>query len=146
MTTPEPRLAAFLGRHIRELLAADPFAGWPMRRSLEEEGLPRKEVWYEFDGRGVEVICDEDERIRSIFLHRGGGEVVSDLSFALSRQRVLDHFGPAGCSGPVTRIPVLGDRGAWDRFIREDAVVHVQYRLDRDAIDQITLMRPDAVP
>ena len=59
--------------------------------------MPKTEIRYEFEGRGVEVICDDAERVQTIFLRRGEGESLSELPF--------------------------------------------QYRLDRDEIEMITLMR-----
>jgi hypothetical protein len=138
-------ILAYLGAHVSDLLAIPPFSGWEVRRSVEAD-LPSKEVWYEFEGHGVEVICDETERIRAIFLHRGDGEALSEIAFSLSRREVLDLLGVPSKSGAATRIPVLGDKAAWDRFAVPAGSVHVQYRLDRDEIDMITLMRLGTEP
>ena len=139
------QLGAYLGKHVNNLLAASPFVAWDVTRSVEND-LPRKEIWYEFEGHGIEVICDEDERVRTIFLHRGEAEALAEVSFAASRTQVVAQLGAPSKSGKAVRIPVLGDRGAWDRFTGPDCVIHVQYMLDRDEIDMVTLMRPDAVP
>jgi hypothetical protein len=141
----EMKLAKYLGVHVSRLLASEPFSGWPLRRSLEDD-LPEKEVWYEFEDHGVQVICDEDESIRTIFLHAGVDESLSEISFALRRKEVLARFGAPSKSGAATRHPVLSESGAWDRFILGTMTIHVQYRVDSDEIDMITLMRPDAVP
>ena len=86
------------------------------------------------------------ERIRTIFLHRGDGEALSEVPFSGGRREVLARFGTPSKSGAPVRIPVLGDRGAWDRFSLPTVSLHFQYRLDRDEIDMITLMCADAVP
>ena len=139
------RLAAYLGAHVSDLLGIPPFSGWEVTRSTEAD-LPKIEVWYEFKGHGVEVICDEDERIRTIFLHRGDGEALSEVAFSLSRREVLERYGSPSKSGAPVQFPGLSDRGAWDRFTLPTASIHFQYLLDRDEIDMITLMRHDAVP
>ncbi len=141
----EMRLTGYLGSHVSELLAIPAFCGWKITRSLDED-LPTKEVWYEFEGHGVEVICDDDERIRTIFLHRGGGEALSEVPFSLTRREVLERFGTPSKSGEAARIPALGDRGAWDRFALPVGSIHVQYRLDRDEIEMITLMARGTEP
>jgi phage tail tube protein FII len=105
-----------------------------------------KEVWYAFGARGVDVICDEDESVRTIFLRAGVDELLSETSFSLTREEVLALFGSPSKSGAATRHVVLGDSGAWDRFDLETATIHFQYRLDSGGIEMITLMRPDAVP
>lgn len=138
------RLAAYLGSAVDGLLSTEPFSGWRVVRSVEHE--PREEIRYEFEGCGVEVICDEFDRIQTVFLHRGIGESLVDIPFSMSRWEVLERFGaPAKSGGPVS-IPGIPDRGEWDRFALPEAALHIQYRLDRDEIDMITLIRPDAVP
>jgi hypothetical protein len=141
----EKALASYLGADVSELRTIRPFSGWGVTRSVEKD-LPKKEVWYEFEGHGVEVICDEADRIQTIFLHRGDGEALSGIPFSLSRREVLERFGTPSKSGTAAPIPVLGDYGAWDRFTLPAASLHIQYRLDRDEIELITLMRPDAAP
>ena len=58
MTGGSMRLANYLGALVSDLLAIPPFSGWKVSRSVDED-VPRKTVWYEFEGHGVEVICDE---------------------------------------------------------------------------------------
>jgi hypothetical protein len=58
------RLTAYLGHDITELLNAEPFVGWHAVRTVETDS--KHEVWYEFDGHGVEVICDLLNSIKSI--------------------------------------------------------------------------------
>jgi len=139
------KMADYLGVHASKLLASEPFCGWAVTRSVERD-LPRTEVWYEFDGHGVEVICDEDESIRTIFFHAGVHQWLSDLPFALRRKDIISRFGPPSKSGAATRHPVLGESGPWDRFILGNGTVHFLYRVDSDQIDRITLMRQDAIP
>ena len=139
------KLAKFLGVHSSKLLTSEPFSRWPVRRSVDDD-LPRKEVRYEFDDHGVEMICDKDESIRTIFLHAGVDESLVDLPFTLRRWEVLDRFGPPSKSGAATRHPVLGQSGAWDRFTLGTMTIHFQYRVDSDEIDLVTVMRHDVVP
>ena len=138
------RLADYLGSAVGELLKAEPFSGWRVVRSVEHE--PKMEIWYEFEGRGVEVSCDGFDRIQTVFLHRGDGESLANVPFSMSRREVLERFGVPTRSGGAVRIPGLGDRGAWDRFTLPEGSLHVQYRLESDEIDMITLIRSDAVP
>jgi len=70
-------------------MAAEPFSRWLAKRSIEE-GLPAKEVWYEFEGHGVDVICDVDERVMTIFIRRGDGEALSEVPFGLGRRAEID--------------------------------------------------------
>lgn len=137
-------LAAYLGRDVDELLDTEPFSGWHAVRSIEMEPTP--EIRYELEGHGVEVLCDRFDRIKTVFVHRGDGEALIDIPFAMSRRQVQERFGPPASSGDAIRLPVLGDRGPWDLFVLPEGVLHIHYRVGRDEIELVTLMRPDAVP
>jgi hypothetical protein len=139
------RLSECLGTSVSDLLAAAPFSGWGFKRTVERD-LPRTEVWYEFEGHHVDVTCDDGESVRTIFLHAGVDQSLSGIPFSMTRKEVLDRFGAPSASGAATQHPVLGAKGAWDRFSSGGITVHVQYRPDADQIDLITLMCPDAVP
>ena len=142
MTMP---LAEYLGRPIGELLDSAPFSGWHTRRSVESD--PEPEVRYVFEGHGVELICDELDRITTVFLHRDGdGESLIDVAFTMPRSQVLARLGTPVKSGGSSRIPGIGNRGPWDRFAIPQGILHVQYGTVRDEIDLVTLMRPDVVP
>jgi hypothetical protein len=136
-------LRRYLGIGIADLLRAQPFASWRAVRSVERD--PRTEIRYDFPGHGVEVICDEADCVRTIFLHRGGGECLVDIPFRIGRAQVLSRMGGPAKSGQPVCLPGIGKRGAWDRFTLEDCLIHVQYCLGRDEVDMVTIMRKDAV-
>jgi len=137
-------LTEYLGRAASELLKAEPFSRWHVVCTKEND--PKPEICYEFDGHGVEVICDRFDRVQTVFVHRGQGESLVDFPFAMGRRQVLERLGTPEKSGRAGQIPVLGNFGAWDLFRLPRFSLHVQYRVDRDEIDMITLMVPDAVP
>jgi hypothetical protein len=139
------KLAEYLGVRASKLLTSQPFCRWSVKRSMESD-LPEKEVYYEFEDHGVDVICDEDERVRTIFLHAGVDESLSSIPFTSHRKEVLELLGPPSKSGVASRSPVLGESGPWDRFSLGGMAIHVQYRVDSDEIELITLMRADVVP
>jgi len=55
-------------------------------------------------------------------------------------------LGSPSKSGAAVTIRALGNKGAWDRFDSPDASIHIRYCLDRDEIEMVTLMHPNAVP
>jgi hypothetical protein len=110
------RLADYLGAHVRDLLTQPPFSGWEVTRSIEED-LPKKEVRYLFEARGVEVLCDESERICAIFLRRGDGEALGEVAFSLSRRQVLDRYGVPSESGGPVRIRSSAPTGPGTGFV-----------------------------
>jgi hypothetical protein len=139
------KLAGYLGEHSSKVLKSEPFARWTVTKSVETD-LPTVEVRYVFNHHGIELVCDEDERVRTIFVHAGSDEELAEVPFTLGRHQVLERFGAPSQSGAPMQHPVLGKSGAWDRFASPSVTVHVQYRVDSDSIAMVTFMRPDVVP
>lgn len=139
-----PTVVDMLGKPASTLLETPPFSAWESTRSEEHD--PKCENWYEFKGHGVEVISDDCDNIRAIFLHPGDGEALGGVLFSMSRAELTQLFGPPSASGPAVDIPRLGKRGPWVRFTIERALVHVQFKVDADEIEMITLIRPGTEP
>ena len=144
------KVAEYLGSNVSALLAASPFSGWHATRSVDtDEGNPKapSEIWYEFAGRGVEVLCDQAELVQAIFLHGGlDSEALCDVPFSSSRSEIRARYGTPAKSGEPSHHPKLGPSGAWDRFVAGPAVVHFRYCVERDQVDRVTLMTLDATP
>src|SRR5262245_7006001 len=119
------KFADYLGTNVDDLLSQKPFGDWELEKRTEKE-LPRVEVYYTFKEHGLDLICDEDGRIRTIFIRRGNGESLSEVPFSLRRQEVLDRFGAPSKSAGRTRVPVLGEQGAWDTFTLQNYTCHIQ--------------------
>ena len=142
----------FLGKPAAFLLATSPFDNWSFERKMEED-LPERGVDYVFAERGLSMNCDEeeeDEKIRTIFLHprelqRSDVKLI-DIPLSFHRRDVLERLGTPSKSGAPRTLKILGPYGAWDRYDRPDCALHIQYRVDADHIEMITLMRHDVAP
>ncbi len=141
----------FLGEPVSKMLETDPFRNWAVQRIVEDD-FDERLVQYIFEDRGLEVQCDGDERVETIFMysekHGGFDESLLDFSLASSREQVLAHLGTPSRSGEKTSDPILGECGAWDRFdyTEPELSAHFEYRLNGDGISTFTLMRGDVVP
>jgi len=141
-------MSQFLGGPASSLLKAAPFTDWPVERSVDDDADPPL-VGYIFEGCGLQLNCDrEDESVRSVFLEaeQHAGTLLSEVPFTSSREQVLSRFGTPSKSGERVSDPILGDFGPWDRFQGPDYTVHVQYRVESDGVEKITLMRNDVAP
>lgn len=142
-------MTEYLGMLSATLLKSGPFNNWPVDRTVVED-LDEPRIHYLFEGNGLEVSCDVDERISTLFLfsedHGGFDESLFEIPFSLTRDQVRDHFGSPSKSGEGRKHPILGEYGAWDRFRRPGMTIHVEYHPSADRISKITLMRADAVP
>jgi hypothetical protein len=140
-------MARYLGKNVSSLLESRPFEQWPVERTVDSDADP-PEIGYIFEGCGLQVSCDLDERVQSVFLEaeEHDGFVLSEVPFGHNRDQVLERFGSPSKSGEGTSHSVLGDFGPWDRFPCPDYVVHVQYKVGAEGIEMITLMRSDVAP
>lgn len=143
------KMTDFVGGPVSRLLGSEPFKNWPVERTVEAD-LEERVVEYVFDGHGFEVNCDGDDNVTVVFLYAqeygGFDHSLFEVPFSLTREEVLEHFGPPSKSGEKSVSPILGESGAWDHFSRPGVTIHVRYRPDADAISRITLMRSDVVP
>jgi hypothetical protein len=136
----------YLGEHVSMLLASSPFKYWRFER-LTEDDLPEIRVDYEFDDNGLSIICDSDDRIRSIFIDVDiFDQKLVEIPFSSSRSEVLDMLGKPAKVGAARKDAILGEYGPWDRFDEAGYSIHVEYQPHADRIRKITLMRADVVP
>jgi hypothetical protein len=143
------KITDYLGAHASIMLIDEPFRGWVVERSLNED-LDPPIIHYVFPERGLELRCDDDERISVIFLRADENDTFDDSliepSFSWNRKQVLRHFGSPSKSGDKSSHPVLGDSGAWDRFAMPLYSVRFEYKMDSAGIRKITFMRNDVIP
>lgn len=149
MSLTTESLSKYLGKDASVLLADAPFNSWAVTRTFEAD-LEKPLIDYVFMQDGMDFVCDGENKLSSIFLYadqsRFFREGIEDLPFGSTRREVIERLGPPFRSGQPLSDPVLGDYGAWDRFIRSGYVLHVEYRRHEDAINRLTLMRADVVP
>ncbi|MEZ5938270.1 MAG: hypothetical protein R3C52_08615 [Hyphomonadaceae bacterium] len=149
MTFTTETLASYLGLPVSAILATEPFMDWAVERSLEDETEPPR-IYYEFAQDGVDVVCDDGDNVAGIILFgdesRCYKDGLQDVSFSFGRGEVLKRLGRPAKSGGVLNDPVLGKLGPWDRFAKDRYSIHVQYGVDSDRVERITLMRADFVP
>ena len=141
------KLAEYLGESISGFLEVEPFKNWKLERFVEDD-LADLEFSYAFLGKPIEVICDRNELISTIFLfaESSDGFNFSEFPFSSTRVQLRQRLGEPSKSGEKSVSPVLGPSGAWDRFAQEDFTIHIEYRTDSNAVCKVTLMRNDVVP
>lgn len=142
-------LANYLGNPASTMLEALPFKLWPFEKSFEED-LTEPIIHYVFPQHGLELRCDREDNISTIFLYSdefdGFNDGLLEIPFSFSRQQVQELLGTPSKSGSRISDSILGEYGAWDRFARPGYAIHVQYQVDVDRIKKITLIRADVVP
>ena len=142
-------MSSYLGKPASAMLADAAFKHWPVEKSFEDD-LEEPIIQYVFPQHGLELRCDGDDKVSTIFLcadeFGGFDESLLDVPFSSNRQQVLERLGSPSKSGGKLSDPVLGEYGAWDRFARFGHEIHVEYKVDADRIKMITLIRADVVP
>ena len=139
----------YLGKSALDILKEVPFKEWPVQRSVERD-LDEPIIAYCFKKDGLELNCDQNEKIQVIFLYSekygGFDEDLLAFPFSLARKEVLERFGKPSESREKISDPILGEYGASDRFSLTGLEMHVEYRTDADQIKNITLMLPEVTP
>jgi hypothetical protein len=142
-------ISDYLGCQTSIMLSDYPFKSWIVERSVEGD-LDPPIIHYLFPGRGLELRCDDDEKISVIFLYfdKYGGfdEDLIGPSFSWKREQVIECFGSPEKSAQKSSHPILGEYGAWDRFVMPGYVVRFEYGTDFEGVKKITYMRNDVVP
>lgn len=149
MTLSIEMIAGYLGKDSSVILSKYPFINWKYKKTIEPD-LENTQFDYVFPNHGVDFVSDEQDKVCSIFLYhdesRKFGEGIKDMKMTSSREEVRAQFGAPSNSGSGLSDPVLGEYGAWDRFSRDGFSIHIEYRVNSDAISKVTLMRADVVP
>jgi hypothetical protein len=99
-------------------------------------------------------LIHTDGRIRTLFVflvppdgyQQFCGSLVRGLSLLSTRSDVRKAFGKPDHHGKAQTIPVLGRRGAWDRFDQGPLCWHFQNTEPEERLRQITVMSADTAP
>jgi hypothetical protein len=149
---PGPRadLTELLGRTVLEARTQQICAQYgliPRSGVTGGSGLSRS---YLARDAGVEIAADTHGLVTTVFLHFHGddgfasfrGEIPGGGGIVPRRAALWARLGRPAESGDPHRVPFLGDYGPWDRWLRDDVVLHAQYDLDGENLHRITLTRP----
>jgi hypothetical protein len=141
------RMAEYLGTDVSCILRSHPFKDWCFERSVERN-LDEPRVYYVFKQRGLDIECDYNDVVSTIFIRREecDGFTLSEIPFSLVRREVLECLGVPSKSGGMITDPISGPQGGWDRFAHADFTIHIEYTNDTSGIKMITLMLNDVVP
>jgi hypothetical protein len=118
---------------------------------LEEGELPRS---YLSCPAGGYLLSHTGGRINTLFVflvptdeYRAfSAPVMTGLSRSSTRADVTLVFGVPARSGEAKTLPVLGRKGAWDRYERGALCVHFEYTEPEGRVRQITVMTADTAP
>lgn len=143
------RIADHLGEHSSEMLETEPFAVWSFQRSVDDD-VGERIVYNTSEEHGLEVHCDRNERITTLFLDvdrcSEGERIFFEIDRFRDREQVLRHFGVPAKSGSERIHPILGEYGAWDRFTNPVFSIHFEYKRGFETVKKITLMLNELVP
>ncbi len=142
-------LSRYLGMPASLLLAEQPFKEWAFERIVETD-LPKLQIDYVFINDGIDLTCDEFDRVCTIFIYADNSRYfkngIDDMPFSATRREVAARLGAPAKSGSGHTDPILGEYGPWDRFSRGRYELHISFFKDIDKICLVTIMRPDVAP
>lgn len=96
---------------------------------------------------GLSFVLADDATVDTVQLHAGGheghaayaGPMPAGLRFAMDRAAVRARLGAPEAQGEKTKLPLLGEKPAWGRFVRNGHRLHIEYTLDGAAIRMISI-------
>lgn len=107
--------------------------------------------YYSFTKDGIELICDSQDRIKTVFIFSGSdhygsyiGELPMNLRLSDSRIEVNRKLGKPSASGVDTE-GILGNIPMWDKFYLPTYSLHVEYGTN-GTLRQITLSTLEGDP
>jgi hypothetical protein len=137
------KIAEFLGSKVSDFLAQRPFSEW---RVEQEDFVEIETSGYIFNEHHLELSCNSDGRIQSIFAERGFDENFLDIPFTFERPQVLERFGQPTRSGAPKVDDAKRESVPWDLFLLPTHAVHIEYESDGGTVRRITFMELDQVP
>ena len=140
---------SFLRRQLDDL-RVDPALHGALGPAEERDGRWRVAA----PALGLAFVAPEDRVVSMVFVYctpiEGfepyGGPLPHGLKTAMSRDQVRSLLGRPERSGDASRLPVLGDKPAWDRFVVDESRLHVSYRPGSPGISMLTLMTGESAP
>ena len=139
----------YVGRSVEDIITGPALLG-----SLSEPEDIEGETYFGAWARGVSFVA-ADGRITTVHVHvqpdplygAFRGDLPSGLRPDMTRADVRILLGTPEGSGEQTTIPVLGAKGAWDRFPSHGLLLHVGYRLENSpGIESLAFMLPEVAP
>jgi len=135
---------------VQALIAADQLES-STEPHLEEGESPRS---YLSCPTGGYLLSHSDGRINTLFVflvptdefQTFNGSLIAGLSPASSRSDVRRTLGRPERSGEAKTLPILGRKGAFDRYVRGLVLLHFEYTEPDERIRQITAMAADTAP
>jgi hypothetical protein len=142
-------LSRYLGKPASLLLVEQPFKEWTFERIVETD-LPKLQIDYVFPNDGIDLTCDEFDKVCTIFVYADNSRYfkdgIADMPFSATRREVAARLGTPVKSGNGHSDPILGEYGPWDRFSLDGYELHISFFTHSDRICLITIMRPDVAP
>lgn len=154
MTTLES-LMGLVGRpvtaaDVQSLIAADGLIA-STEPDLEEGELARSYLSCPIGGY---LLSHSGGRVNTLFVflvptdeYRAfSAQLIAGLSSSSSREDVRLAFGLPARSGESQTLPILGRKGAWDRYDQRSLCIHFEYTEPEERVRQITVMTADTAP
>lgn len=136
------RITDLLGQRYADLRASSALGqGMPEAESIGDQS------YVSLPAQGVSLVLLDNDRVGVIQMHGAGhegfaqfaGDVPGGIAFAMSRSQIRQLLGTPDRHGEKQKVPVLGDKPAWDNYLIDGMRVHVEYTLTGQSVQLISL-------
>jgi hypothetical protein len=134
-----------LGKNFGDIVLSEVFA--PFQASKPE--MIETEGYVEMPEAGLSLVLLEDMMIDTVHLYSDGYDSYSGyaqqlpegIDFNMSRDQVRSKIGIPSMHSEGIKVPILGEKPAWDLFLRSKYKLHVEYAPNKLSVQLVTVSR-----
>ena len=137
----------YLGKDISSILKISPFKSWIITQSRHDD-LAEIRIHYIFENKAIEIVCDKDNLIGTIFINVDKYDSFKffEIPFSSNRKKVLKQFGKPFKTQEMFNHSILGVFKKCDYFRQNQLVIAIDYKIKKNEIHNVTLMTNDFLP
>jgi hypothetical protein len=139
------KFSDLLGKSMQEVEQSTLINSFP---SVHEVEIIEGGIHWSYPNCGVNLHFSPEAILRSIFFDYtvAPNESATGIRSDATRSEIIAMRGMPSMSKSAQSLPILGKKGAWDRWDTEGYSLHVEYAIEEDFVTMVTLMHPSAVP
>ncbi len=137
---------AIIGQNFKDIESEIEHSGLDAYPEPEGDSIESLSTLTSKDGTW-DALVNSDGIIQTVFLNFDNG-YTEFLGFTreTTRKQVIECFGIPEKYEDKSSVPILGDKGAWERYRFATYSVHLEHEVDDERLKMVTIMINEVVP